>query len=139
VALSTGAGQVPRSWEAFQTRGDVFEALERYGAAVADYEKAVELYPIDSDGHYTLGQLYDTVGQHEKAVETLQRGIALVDGHVHFAWYHTIGQAYEHMHNYRIALTYFEKAKESFEKADKTIAPSSIEEAITRCRLRLRE
>lgn len=58
----------------YRKRGLSFERLLEYDSAIEDYQRAIELEPFSSSGHFVLGLLYYKIGRLEEAALHLQQG-----------------------------------------------------------------
>ncbi len=78
-------------------------------AAVAEYEKALEIYPYLPDVHYNLGNVYLDAGMYERAADEYQKMLALVPSSArgHYA----LGIAYGARLEFALALDHFARAK----------------------------
>ncbi len=61
--------------------------LDRQGAAIAEYEKAVSLSPNDYRFWVSLGRAYEQAGEANKAEQALKRGVALAPSYARPHWY----------------------------------------------------
>lgn len=65
----------PGEWQAYCSRADRLKKLGLFDAAIADYEKCVEMQdaPHIIDGLYSLAQVHETVGDYEAAIGDNER------------------------------------------------------------------
>ena len=77
--------------------------------SLAAFEKSIELDPNYADGYVMLGSVQIYLGQAEKALGNIERGMR-VNPHFPFWYIHTLGQA-------QFSLTRYDAAEQSFKKA----------------------
>jgi Tetratricopeptide repeat len=61
--------------------------LDKQGAAIAEYEKAVSLSPNDYRFWMSLGRAYEQVGEASKAEQALRRAVTLAPSYAYPHWY----------------------------------------------------
>ena len=83
--------------------------LRDFEQSLAGFEKSIALDPNYSDGYVMLASTQIYVGQAEKALGNIEKGMR-INPHFPFWYIHTLGQA-------QFALTRYEAAEESFKKA----------------------
>ena len=70
IALSYLPINKERLSEAYDLRGGVKVFLSRYLESIADYSKAIELNPKNSDLYFSRGMSYEYINQNEEALKT---------------------------------------------------------------------
>ena len=73
--LSSAIDQIPDDYRLFATRGVVRTLRRELTQAQADYQKAVELGPRESNPYVALGICYMDQNRYDEAVATFQKGI----------------------------------------------------------------
>jgi tetratricopeptide (TPR) repeat protein len=64
--------------QAYLRRGEIYLIqLKQYAKAIADFDKAIELDPMDADALNKRGHTYALLGQHEKAIADETRALQL--------------------------------------------------------------
>ena len=63
--------------EAYDLRGGVKTFLSRYWESIADYSKAIELDPKNSDLYFGRGMSYEYLNQNEEALKNLKISLKL--------------------------------------------------------------
>lgn len=69
----------PQTALEFFERGWRFYSSQEYIRSEADFLKAIELQPEDIDANYGLGMVYQASGNEQKAVQTFEKVIALLE------------------------------------------------------------
>jgi tetratricopeptide (TPR) repeat protein len=69
----------PLSMLTNQMLGNAYSSARRYGLAIAQYQKGLELYPNDSSLQYQLGWAYVYAGSLDKGIQSIRNSLA-VDG-----------------------------------------------------------
>ncbi|MDZ7830545.1 MAG: tetratricopeptide repeat protein [Desulfobacterales bacterium] len=81
----------PQYW---LNKGELFATYGNQRRAIEHYEKALKIDPNNSKAYFHLAVSYGEVGQYEKALDAINRGIALQpeDGDYHYArgWIHSL-------------------------------------------------
>ena len=91
-------------------RGRAWVAQKRYGKAVADLGKAIELDPDNAAAHYVRGVVWDELGEYDKAIADYTRVIAFNPA---FAIaYHNRGVAWARKGEYDKAIADYTRAIE---------------------------
>ena len=72
IALSYLPINKERLVEAYDLRGGVKTFLSRYWESIADYSKAIELDPKNSDLYFGRGMSYEYLNQNEEALKNLK-------------------------------------------------------------------
>jgi len=70
--LKSAVALDPKLAEAHLQLGNLYSDQNKYGDAVPEYERALELNADLADAHYRLGQAYVRIGQKDRAQEQLQ-------------------------------------------------------------------
>jgi tetratricopeptide (TPR) repeat protein len=83
--------------------------LRDFEQSLDGFEKSIALDPNYADGYVMLASVQIYVGQAEKALGNIERGMR-INPHFPFWYIHTLGQA-------QFALTRYEAAEDSFKKA----------------------
>ena len=81
-----------------------------FEAAVAEYQRVIEIEPANSDAHRRLGQAYDATGQHEQALAELRRAVELEAGN--HRNHQALGHFYNQRADYSEAIKYYARAVE---------------------------
>ena len=77
IALSYLPINKERLVEAYDLRGGVKTFLSRYWESIADYSKAIELDPKNSDLYFSRGMSYEYLNQNEEALKNLKISLKL--------------------------------------------------------------
>ena len=77
IALSYLPINKKRLAEAYDLRGGVKVFLSRYWESIADYSKAIELDPRNSDLYFGRGMSYEYLNQNEEALKNLKISLEL--------------------------------------------------------------
>ena len=77
IALSYLPINKKRLAEAYDLRGGVKVFLSRYWESIADYSKAIELDPKNSDLYFGRGMSYEYLNQNEEALKNLKMSLKL--------------------------------------------------------------
>ena len=77
IALSYLPINKKRLAEAYDLRGGVKVFLSRYWESIADYSKAIELDPKNSDLYFGRGMSYEYLNQNEEALKNLKISLEL--------------------------------------------------------------
>ena len=77
IALSYLPINKERLVEAYDLRGGVKIFLSRYWESIADYSKAIELDPKNSDLYFSRGMSYEYLNQNEEALKNLKISLKL--------------------------------------------------------------
>ena len=77
IALSYLPINKERLVEAYDLRGSVKTFLSRYWESIADYSKAIELDPKNSDLYFGRGMSYEYLNQNEEALKNLKMSLKL--------------------------------------------------------------
>ena len=77
IALSYLTINKERLVEAYDLRGGVKTFLSRYWESIADYSKAIELDPKNSDLYFGRGMSYEYLNQNEEALKNLKISLKL--------------------------------------------------------------
>ena len=80
IALSYLPINKERLVEAYDLRGGVKTFLNRYWESIADYSKAIELYPNNSYLYFGRGMSYEYLNQNEEALKNLKMSLELDPG-----------------------------------------------------------
>lgn len=75
-----GVKDYPQVWQVYLQRGDRLVRLGKYEEAIIDYETALEKQekPRYTDALISMAQVYEILGQYDKAIEVFERQIALL-------------------------------------------------------------
>ena len=71
--LAAAEKSTPADAGVFYVRGKVYAELKRYPEAVASFQRAIELQPLDPSPYYQLGLLYRKIGNMSQAREMMDR------------------------------------------------------------------
>jgi tetratricopeptide (TPR) repeat protein len=77
---------------AYNNRGLTYDEMGRFYAAIADFDKAIELAPYNHQAYTNRGMLFGKTGRFDKAIEDFKKAIALNPSHP--AAYNNLGIAY---------------------------------------------
>ena len=77
IALSYLPINKERLVEAYDLRGGVKTFLSRYWESIADYSKAIDLDPKNSDLYFVRGMSYEYLNQSEEALKNLKISLKL--------------------------------------------------------------
>lgn len=79
--FNQGVNDYPEIWQVYLQRGDRLVRLGKYEEAIIDYETALEKQkkPRYTDALISMAQVYEITGQYEKAIESFQRQITLLN------------------------------------------------------------
>jgi tetratricopeptide (TPR) repeat protein len=100
----------PRSAEAYNGRGLVYEAQGDYAAAIEDFGKVIELRPSWPGGYSNRGATYYALGKYGAAIADLERAIEL-DGRFAKAHYN-LGLVHFAIGQFTVAIGDFDRAIE---------------------------
>ena len=87
---------------AYSSRGHVHEQVGKLEAAVADYNKAIELIPTDTVLYDNRGLLYSKLGEYDLALKDCNRSIELKPDHA--ASYFRRAAIYQKMQRFQLAV-----------------------------------
>jgi tetratricopeptide (TPR) repeat protein len=108
TAIISSSGS--RAPSAFDDRGFAFSKVGRYGDAITDFTKAIELDPKDITAYNGRSFAYSRTGQHDKAIADAARAIEL--GPENALAYQSRAGAYEGKKEYEKAIEDWGKAIE---------------------------
>ena len=76
-----GVKDYPEIWQVYLQRGDRLVRLGKYAEAILDYEMAFEKQekPRYTDAFISMVQVYEILGQYDKAIEVIRRQITLLN------------------------------------------------------------
>jgi tetratricopeptide (TPR) repeat protein len=79
--FNQGVKDYPEVWQVYLQRGDRFVKLGKYEEAIIDYEMALEKQEIPryTDALISMAQVYEILGQYDKAIEAFERQIKLLN------------------------------------------------------------
>ena len=110
-----------------------------YNAAIASFQKAIEIEPEFIDAYYNLGAVYEYLGENEKAIQTYAKLLRL-NPKDYDAMYET-AKAYYKQANYNIAIKYLSDIPQTHKryqqalilksKANEKLTKSKTDSAIT--------
>ncbi|MFQ5862422.1 MAG: tetratricopeptide repeat protein [Candidatus Brocadiales bacterium] len=96
--------------------GEKYYSDRRYQLAIEEFSMAAELAPGDAGAYEGLGRSYREIGKLDKAIEALEKGLALVPpsqiSPTHAKLRNTKAVTYDMMGKYREAIVEYEKAIE---------------------------
>ena len=70
--------QTPSYRDAYVRRGEVYYTLKRYDAAIADYNRAIEILPLDAASIYvSRAKVYQAKNDHDQAIKDCTTAIGL--------------------------------------------------------------
>jgi S1-C subfamily serine protease len=134
---------VPRCADAYMHRGYCFEELGRANSALHDFQTAAKLDPKHENVWNSLGRVYASFGEYDKAIEayeteisglpeTTQSGQTTITREVmaSMSYYH-IGCAHERAGRYEQAIKFFELSKAGY-------VSDWRDEQIRKCRAKMR-
>lgn len=58
----------PKDYNLYQTKGNVYLTMEKYDSAITNYERAIDLKPTYARPYIHLGEVYELLGDREKAI-----------------------------------------------------------------------
>jgi protein O-GlcNAc transferase len=97
----------PDSALAHYNRGNVLLDLNRYGEALADYDRVLVLMPDNAPALYNRGCVLQQLKQHEEALASFDRVLALMPDNV--AALHNRGAALHQLNRYEDALASYDQ------------------------------
>ena len=79
--FNQGVKDYPEVWQVYLQRGDRLVRLGKYEEAIMDYEIALEKQekPRYTDALISMAQVYEILGQYDKAIEVFERQIKLLN------------------------------------------------------------
>lgn len=98
VRLTNAANELPENLEAWQYLGILQYYKQNMPAAIAAFEKALELDPEDAFSYYQLGEVYQVQAQYETALPYYRRATECVDGYADA--FRKIGLCHEFLQQY---------------------------------------
>ena len=79
--FNQGVKDYPEIWQVYLQRGDRLVRLGKYEEALIDYEMGLQKQekPRYTDALISMAQVYEILGQYDKAIEVIQRQITLLN------------------------------------------------------------
>jgi tetratricopeptide (TPR) repeat protein len=99
----------PGSMIAYNSRGNLYSRRGEYGAALADYTRAVELRPIYAQAYDNRGIVYYRLGRYDAALRDFNRALAIRPTTLPSA-YSNRGLVYDKMGKDALALSDYKRA-----------------------------
>ena len=97
----------PRSWNAYNTLGNIYDYQRKYESAIQEYTSALAIKPDAGTVYNNLGVSLSLLGDYRKAVIAFNKAIA--SGYVSSKVYNNLGLAYANMERYDEAFEAFKK------------------------------
>jgi len=95
---------------AYNYRGAAYLNLGSYSQAIDDYDKSIELYPMDVETYYNRGTAYLHLGNYRQAIGDYDKAIEINPKHEEA--YNNRGTAYANLGNYKQAIRDYDKVIE---------------------------
>ncbi len=103
----------PRLWPAYRNLATLYEQANRISESRDAAERGLAIRPDDGNLHYLVARCERYNGEHEQAVERLNRCLAGDSGRqLHAKFYFELGQNYNSLGDYESAFHAFERANE---------------------------
>lgn len=79
--FNQGVKDYPETWQVYLQRGDRLVKLGKYEEAIIDYETSLKKQekPRYTDALISMAQVYEILGQYDKAIEVIKRQISLLN------------------------------------------------------------
>lgn len=100
--------KVPNAAELHNNRGAVLQTLQRYGEALASYDRAIALKPDYANAHHNRGSVLKKLNRPDEALASYDRAIALKPDHAEA--HNNRGVLLQEMKRYGEALASFDRA-----------------------------
>ena len=94
----------------YLNRGNAFYYSGKFGEAVADYKKAIDMNPLLAEAYYGLGSLYIKMQEYDRAIENLSKAVNINPAFAQA--YNNLGNAYNLSGNLVEALNSYSRAIE---------------------------
>ncbi len=104
--------------------GRLYWNMNEFEKAVECYDKLIDLYPNWGSPHKSRGQIYNRLGNHEKAIDDLRFAVEIDD--TDYESYYLLGKSYAIIGKNDRALWYFAKAKNAAEKSLDCVAAKVV-------------
>ena len=142
VAAEVLVRLVPRCANAYYERGQAYQHLKRYEAAVADYKTALDMkshdVPFTANLYWLLGFAYRDCGEWQRAIAAYESVISLQPDSWQGCRAHVfLGDIYGDLGRYREALNEYLKAKPFSDKLTKAEV-DQLDKKIRECTIKLR-
>lgn len=98
------------NYVAYNNRGTAYAALGKYGQAIEDYNKVIEINPADANVYYNRGIAYAALGNYGQAIEDNNKFIEINPADA--LAYNNRANAYAALGNQKQAIEDFDKAIE---------------------------
>jgi tetratricopeptide (TPR) repeat protein len=95
---------------AYNRRGIYFAERKDYDRALGDFKKVLLYAPYDTDVYINLGNLYNAMGENNKAITTFKRGLKM--GTEPAVSYFSLATTYLELGNNEIAISFYKKTLE---------------------------
>lgn len=99
--------QEPHNPFAYNTRGNIYAALNQFDEAKIDYDQAIALDPGLAEPYYNRGRLSRSLKNYENAIADLEKAISLNSVEFSYRAYGNIGLIHYEMNDYEAALEAF--------------------------------
>lgn len=91
-------------------RGNLYNFLRNYPAAIADYNEAIRLEPEESDAYHGRAQVYSILGRHYDAIGDYNNLLRLARGQPSASIYYNRGRSFIRVREFSRALSDFDRA-----------------------------
>jgi len=98
----------PNNPLALNNLGAVYSQKKEYAKAIANYQRALRIYPDYGDAWHNLGNACQRMGRYQEAVVACQKLLVLEPSHVEACM--ILGESYIKLKNVPMALRYYKKA-----------------------------
>ena len=68
IVLDKSLASTPMDYNLYQTKGNVYLTMEKSDSAIINYERVIDLKPTYARPYIRLGEVYELVGDREKAI-----------------------------------------------------------------------
>ena len=106
--LSHALSVTDGNYVAYNNRGTAYAALGKYGQAIEDYNKVIEINPADANVYYNRGIAYAALGKYGQAIEDNNKFIEINPADA--LAYNNRANAYAALGNQKQAIEDFDKA-----------------------------
>lgn len=102
--INNAIKQEPLNPFAYNTRGNIYAAMNKFDEAKIDYDKAITLDPGLAEPYYNRGRLSRSLQDYESAIADLKKSITLNSADFSYRAYGNIGVIYYELNDYKSAL-----------------------------------